>query len=200
ILNIEVLSQGWYQTLISFFESGVGILIGSELVMSELRKTGKQILVTTLFQSIGTFIVVSFTFGLLFYLLNIPIYVAILLGAIALATAPAPALSITQEFQTDGPVTHTLIPMAVLDDVVAIIIFFSINTILKAKYTTQDTSLLLSLFEMIVLPLLIGGIIGIIGSKFLKKPKSNLKSNMIILLFLAFLTSIGIVLDLYVFE
>ena len=34
-------------------------------------------------------------------------------GGITLATAPAPALSIVQEFHTQGPVTNTLLPMAI---------------------------------------------------------------------------------------
>ncbi len=35
-----------------------------------------------------------------------------------MATAPALALSIVREFNTKGPVTGTLIPMAALDDIV----------------------------------------------------------------------------------
>ena len=52
-----------------------------------------------------------------------PLYLALAFGGIALATAPAPALSIVQEFHTKGPVTRALLPMAVLDDIVAIGVF-----------------------------------------------------------------------------
>ena len=48
---------------------------------------------------------------------DIPVYLAPAFGGIALATAPAPAFSIVQAFHTKGPVTDTLLPMAVLDDV-----------------------------------------------------------------------------------
>lgn len=41
----------------------------------------------------------------------------------------APALSIAQDFHCKGPVTDTLLPMAVLDDIVGIIVFFSVNAV-----------------------------------------------------------------------
>lgn len=52
--------------------------------------------------------------------MNIPAYLGFAFGGIALATAPAPTLSIVSEFHTKGPVTNTLLPMAVLDDIVGI--------------------------------------------------------------------------------
>lgn len=58
-----------------------------------------------------------------FYFTNIPLYLAVIFGGIALATAPAPALSVVREFKTDGPVTKTLIPMAALDDMVGVVVF-----------------------------------------------------------------------------
>lgn len=62
---------------------------------------------------------------LLFLRLCITVGLAFNFGGIALATAPAPALSIVREFKTSGPVTETLIPMAALDDIVGCVIFFS---------------------------------------------------------------------------
>lgn len=91
-------------------------MIGTELVWSKIKKSGKAIVVTTLFQSLTTFAVVSLTFGVIFYFSNIPVYLGFVFGSIALATAPAPVLSIVKEFKTDGPVTKTLIPMTALDD------------------------------------------------------------------------------------
>ncbi|HBE85750.1 MAG TPA: potassium transporter, partial [Lachnoclostridium sp.] len=75
-------------------------------------------------KSLGTFLLVSAVFTIIFAVSGIPIYLAFIFGGIALATAPAPALSIVREFQTDGPVTKTLIPMAALDDMVGVMVFF----------------------------------------------------------------------------
>lgn len=69
---------------------------------------------------IRNFLVVSLVFGVCFYFMNISLYLAFIFGGIALATAPAPALSIVREFRTSGPVTKTLIPMAALDDMMVL--------------------------------------------------------------------------------
>ena len=78
--------------------------------MEKLKRSGRAIIITTLTQSLGTFLLVSLVFGIVFYCLGIPIYLAAILGGIALATAPAPALSIVREFKTDGPVTRNADP------------------------------------------------------------------------------------------
>ena len=67
-------------------------------------------MVTTLTQSLGTFMLVSLVFGIVFQCIGVPVYLAFVFGGIALATAPAPALSIVSEFHSKGPVTDTLLP------------------------------------------------------------------------------------------
>lgn len=85
-----------------------------------------QVLIITLTESLGTFAVVSAAFCAIFYLTGVPVFLGLIFGGIALATAPAPALSIVTEYHTDGPVTRTLIPLAVLDDVAAIVVFLGV--------------------------------------------------------------------------
>ena len=63
---------------------------------------------------------------------------AFVFGGIALATAPAPALSIANEFHAKGPVTDTLLPMTILDDVVGIAVFFTVNS-LVARMASSGT-------------------------------------------------------------
>ena len=125
LVNNELLNAVWYQNTMHILECAVGLMIGTELVWNKLKKSGRSIIVTTLTQSLGTFVLVSLIFGIVFYFSNIPLYLAFLFGGIALATAPAPALSIVREFKTKGPVTSTLIPMAALDDIVGCMVFFS---------------------------------------------------------------------------
>lgn len=93
--------------------------------------TARGLIVTTLTQSLGTFLLVTLVFGIIFGVTGVPIYLAFVFGGIALATAPAPALSIVKEFHASGPVTDTLLPMAVLDDVVAIVVFFTVNSVVS---------------------------------------------------------------------
>ena len=117
LVNSALLDAVWYQSAVHILECAVGLMIGTELVWKRIKKSGRSIIITTLTQSLGTFLLVSLVFGIVFYFTNIPLYLAFLFGGIALATAPAPALSIVREFKTKGPVTSTLIPMAALDDI-----------------------------------------------------------------------------------
>lgn len=120
LLNQKILDHSAYEVLVSFLECGMGLMLGSEMVWRKIRSYGKQIVVITLAQSLMTFFVVSLSFSAIFYFMNIPVFLGLIFGGIALATAPAPALSIVTEYKTDGPVTKTLIPLAVIDDVIAI--------------------------------------------------------------------------------
>ncbi len=76
-------------------------------------------------------------------------------GGIALATAPAPALSIVKEFHTKGPVTDALLPMTVLDDVVGVVVFFTVNS-LVARRVSGGTASFLVIPAMILLPVIVG--------------------------------------------
>ena len=126
----SILSAGWYKTIIMWMQCAFGIMLGSELIWRKLKHSGKALVITTLTQSLGTFAVVSLAFGIVFSLTGVPVYLAFVFGGIALATAPAPALSIVNEFHARGPVTDTLLPMTILDDVVGIAVFFTVNSLI----------------------------------------------------------------------
>ncbi|MGN0114566.1 MAG: cation:proton antiporter, partial [Acutalibacteraceae bacterium] len=123
-----VMDAGWYKVIIMWMQCAFGLMLGTELIWKKLKNYGKALVITTLTQSLGTFAIVSAVFAIIFAISGIPIYLAFVFGGIALATAPAPALSIVNEFHAKGPVTDTLLPMAVLDDVVGIIVFFTVNS------------------------------------------------------------------------
>lgn len=195
IVNETLLDTNWYQTVLHILECGVGLMIGTELVIEKLKKSGRQIIITTLTQSLGTFFMVTLGFGIIFYFTGVPLYVAFILGGIALATAPAPALSIVKEFKTDGPVTRTLIPMAALDDIVGIIVFFSVTTIINATNAEKSTPLLLTLAMMILLPIAIGAAVGPIGGAILKKERSNKMTSMLTAILILLVSSVGFVFN-----
>ena len=136
ILGDSLLGSVWFDTVESLLECVVGLMIGTELIWSRMKKAGRQILVTTITESLGTFLVVSLVFGVLFWVAGTPIYLAFLFGGIALATAPAPSLSVVNEFKTSGPVTRTLIPMAALDDLVGALVFFLVVAFVSAHLST----------------------------------------------------------------
>lgn len=193
VMSQQLLNAPWYENMLHIFECAVGLMIGTELVFSKLKKSGKQIVLTTLSQSLGTFATVSACFGAIFYFTGTPLYVAFVFGGIALATAPAPALSIVKEFHTDGPVTKTLIPMAALDDIVGIVVFFTVISLVGASGGDQSTPLYQTLLTMILLPLLIGVAVGFFAGLVLKKERSaNQTLGLLIALILA-ASAVGLV-------
>ncbi|HBL06559.1 MAG TPA: potassium transporter [Clostridium sp.] len=172
VVNDAVLNAHWYEPIMHILECVVGLLIGTELVWKKIKKSGKQIIITTLTQSLGTFFVVSLVFGVVFYFVGFPIYLAFIFGGIALATAPAPALSIVREFKTDGPVTKTLIPMAALDDMVGVIVFFSTISIISANLSEQKLPAYMILL-VVLLPIIIGIVVGLLAGVVLKRERST---------------------------
>lgn len=189
LINQNILDSKWYEILIPILECTVGLMIGTELVWKKIKKSGKAIIITTFTQSIGTFIIVSLVFGIVLKIMNLPLYLAFIFGGIALATAPAPALSIVREFKTKGPVTQTLIPMAALDDIVGCIVFFTTIAVVAGKISTNNVSPFMIIF-FVLLPLFIGIVTGFITGFILKKQKE--KKVRIAILLVAILITSGI--------
>ncbi|MEG1291780.1 MAG: cation:proton antiporter [Lachnospiraceae bacterium] len=194
LVNNVVLDAGWYHTIVSILECAVGLMIGTELVWKKIKKSGAQIMITTLTQSLGTFFLVTLVFGIVFYFAHVPIYLAAIFGGIALATAPAPALSIVKEFKTDGPVTRTLIPMAALDDMVGVVVFFTVISIVSANISTQKLPVYM-IALVVVLPLGIGVITGLLAGMLLKKKTSKSITLALLLGTILIASGIGFVIN-----
>ncbi|MGM9545856.1 MAG: cation:proton antiporter, partial [Vescimonas sp.] len=168
----SILSAGWYKTIIMWMQCAFGVMLGSELIWSKLKHSGKALVITTLTQSLGTFAVVSLAFGIVFSLTDVPVYLGFVFGGIALATAPAPALSIVNEFHAKGSVTDTLLPMTILDDVVGIAVFFTVNSLI-ARAASGGAIPLYMIPVMIFLPVLIGAAVGFPTGLLLKRAKGK---------------------------
>ena len=190
VLPQSLLDSSWYKVIISWMQCSFGIMLGTELIWRKLKSYGKALVLTTLTQSLGTFAVVTLVFGIMFHFSGIPVYLAAAFGGIALATAPAPALSIVQEFHTKGPVTDTLLPMAVLDDVVGIVVFFTVDSIIT-RAVSGGTVPLYMIPVMIFLPILIGVAIGFLLSGLLKKDGKKGETLGAILIGVTLCTAIG---------
>ena len=89
--------------------------------------------------------------------------VAITLGAIASATAPAATLMVVRQYKAKGPVTDVLLPVVALDDAVGLVIFavsFGIAQAMK-NGTTHVAALILEPLAEVVLSLAFGGVVGL---------------------------------------
>ncbi|EJP6471568.1 potassium transporter [Clostridium sporogenes] len=194
LVNETTLNAEWYKTIVNILECAVGLLIGTELVWNKIKKSGKQLIITTLTQSLGTFFVVSVVFAVVFYFTGIPLYLALIFGGIALATAPAPALSVVREFKTDGPVTRILIPMAALDDMVGVVVFFSIISIISAKISEQKLPIYMILL-IVLLPIIIGIGTGLLAGFLLKKENTPQKTIVLLIAIILISSGVGFIFD-----
>lgn len=190
LINQEILDAGWYQISVHVLECAVGLMIGTELVWNKIKKSGKAIIITTLTQSLGTFLVVSLVFGIAFYLTDVPLYLSFIFGGIALATAPAPALSIVREFKTEGPVTKTLIPMAALDDIVGCIVFFTTIAIVAGNLSAGSLPAYM-IALVVILPLVIGVVCGLVFGLVLKREMSDTVTLITLLIAILFTSAVG---------
>ena len=199
VVTLEITNSLWYKILIKFFECFAGVMIGREIVFKKIASSGKQIIGITFVQSIGTFLVVSAVFSVVFLIADIPVYLAFVFGGIALATAPAPALSIVNEYHTSGPVTKTLMPLAAIDDIIGVIVFFTVNSIISGMGGTSGMSPL-TIVCIVLLPFVIGIITGICAAFIIKHTKNNIVRLVLLIAFLCVSVLCGLLTDKYVFH
>ena len=115
------------QPLVYFSLGVIGMLVGSELKISEFKKYGKQFAAILFGEGVSAFILVGLLSGLVFYKLtgNLTIALAsgVVLGAIASATDPASTISVLWEYRSKGLLTTALVAVVALDDALAMTLY-----------------------------------------------------------------------------
>lgn len=199
VVTADITDAMWYKIAIKLFEAIAGVMIGREIILKKLASSGKQIVGITVIQSLGTFLFVSLVFAVVLAVSGLPVYLAFIFGGIALATAPAPALSIVNEYHTRGPVTNTLIPLAAIDDVIGVIVFFTVISIVEGLGGEAHTSVI-SVIGMVIIPFIIGIINGLFASLLIKRFKHKNICFIIFIVFLIISVVAGLVIDLKVYR
>jgi hypothetical protein len=100
--------------------------IGNEFRLAHLKQTGKTATVIGIIQAVLAALMVDAVLIILHLILGpevLPLPVAITLGAIASATAPAATLMVVRQYKAKGPVTDLLLPIVALDDAVGLVVF-----------------------------------------------------------------------------
>lgn len=199
VVTSDIMDSVWYKVMIKLFECLAGVMIGREIIFKKIAKSGKQIVGITFVQSIGTFLFVSAAFAVVFFITYTPIYLAFVFGGIALATAPAPALSIVNEYHTSGPVTKTLLPLAAIDDVIGVIVFFTVISVISGTHGGAGTSPL-TIVGMVFFPFVIGIAFGFLAAVLIKAVKQIRVRFCLLLLFLLLSTVSGLLIDRFLFH
>lgn len=148
----------------------IAFSIGNEFRMSQLKQTGKQALVIGIFQAVFTTLLVDIILIGMFFLMGdkLPLPAAIVLAAVASATAPAATLMVVRQYKAKGPLTSILLPIVALDDAVGLVLFaisFGVAKALGAG-SPSITSIVLEPILEVILSLLLGLIMGLLFTFF----------------------------------
>lgn len=144
----------------------IAFSIGNEFRISQLKKIGKQATVIGIAQALITTLIVDAALIALHYAMPevLPLPAAIVLGAVATATAPAATLMVVRQYKAKGPVTDILLPVVALDDAVGLVVFAVSFGIAKAIGIghTDVLSIVVEPILEVVLSLVIGAVIGVL--------------------------------------
>lgn len=144
----------------------IAFAIGNEFNLQQLKHVGKQAFVIGVVQGLVAAILVDAALIALHFampnVLSIP--VALTLGAIATATAPAATIMVIRQYKAKGELTDILLPVVALDDAVGLAVFsisFGVAQSLVSGHTDMLSIVVEPLLE-IVLSLGLGALVGVI--------------------------------------
>ena len=148
------------QTALGF----IAFTIGNEFRLSQLKATGAKAITIGILQAVLTTVlvdVVLIVLHLLFpHVISVPC--AIVLGAIASATAPAATLMVVRQYKADGPLTRLLMLVVAIDDAVGLVLF-SVSFGIATALSNGQVSVLAVVVEPIleiILSLGLGSLMG----------------------------------------
>lgn len=144
----------------------IAFSIGNEFRLSQLKEIGKKATIVGIFQAVITTIIVDAVLICLHFALPeiLPLEAAIILGAIASATAPAATLMVVKQYKAKGPVTDILLPVVAIDDAVGLVLFaisFGIARAMNAGAVNVLSVIVEPILE-VVLSLALGAAMGIL--------------------------------------
>lgn len=156
----------------------IGFMIGGELRLDVFRKQGRQFFVILCSEGITAFVLVAVLTALVARYFGInpqaSIAMALVLGAIASATAPAATVNVLWEYKTRGPLTSTVLAIVALDDGLSLLLYAVAVSIAAALLGTTHSSVLTAIL-MAVLEIsgavVLGGLTGILLAFILKHIK-----------------------------
>lgn len=148
------------QTALGF----IAFSMGNEFRLSQLKSMGTKAITIGIVQAVITTLLVDLvliTVHLMFpNIISLP--AAIVLGAIASATAPAATLMVVRQYKADGPLTRLLMLVVAIDDAVGLLLFsvsFGIASALEHGAINVIGVVVEPIVE-IVLSLILGAVMG----------------------------------------
>ena len=154
----------------------IALSIGEEFKISKIKEYGSKITIITFLQAFMAVILVDAGLILACIFLDLNVSIAICLGAVATATAPAATLMVIHQYKAQGPLVDILLPVVAFDDAIGLVVF-SISIAIGKVYITNSpitfsTMVLIPLIE-IVGSIVIGFALGFLMNVVIKFFKSR---------------------------
>lgn len=115
----------------------IGFMIGGEIKFEVFKKYGKKFITILLFEGCLAFILV----GIAVTLVTGKLYLGVLLGALASATAPAATVDVIWEYKAKGILATTIFAIVAMDDALALILYGFSKVYAKSLMLGQEFSL-----------------------------------------------------------
>lgn len=171
---------------LAFIAFGVGRFFKKEI----LKKTGGKVIVITIFEALLAGFLVTLVMGFAFPKEGWDF--ALLLGAIATATAPASTVMTINQFKAKGDFVDTLLQVVALDDVVCLLIYSlatAIVGVIRSGGTIEWTDIVLPLVYNLLF--ILGGFLCGFLLKFLLKKRGQNNRLIIVCMMLCTITGIA---------
>ncbi len=175
---------------LAFIAFGVGKFFKKEII----RATGARVVVITLLESLLAGGLVT---GAMVLFFHFDWKLALLLGAIATATAPASTVMTINQYHARGEFVNTLLQIVALDDVVCLLVFSVAAAVVNAADSGVFTAM------SILLPLLynlgaiaLGVILALVLAKLLRPGRSNDNRLILVIAMLLGLSGLCAVFDI----
>lgn len=164
----------------------IAFTVGGEFKLSYFKRVGATPIVIAIFESLCAVLLVCA--GLLLIGAELPF--ALVLSAIAAATAPAATIMVIKQYKARGPVTETLLAVVAIDDAVALIAFGFAVAIAQTLTNPAAASILSAVMSPVIEvlgALVLGAVLGFIFTFALRffKTRDNRLALVIGFVFLA---------------
>ena len=185
----------------------IAFSIGSEFKISALKQTGRQATIIAFAQALAATLVVDVALIALHFILKsttgvdyLPLPAAIILGAIATATAPAATLMVVRQYKAKGPLTNMLLPIVALDDAIGLVVFAISFGVAKAVGggRLDVISIIVEPMIEILASILLGALLGFLLSMLEKMFHSNSNRLSLVITFVFVTVAITTLKNLHV--
>jgi len=144
----------------------IAFAIGTEFMLPKLKKIGRKAVIIGLAEALVAVLFVTGILIIVHFIIpdKITLPAAIILGAIASATAPAATLLVVRQFKAKGAVTEILLPVVALDDAIALICFAIASGVARALMggDIDIFGIVLNPLIEIIGSLILGSILGLV--------------------------------------